>query len=368
MKRSTLGLAVLVVLGCSEHTQATIWQVTQLTDNDYSDHPPDVSGSNVVWHAQYGDDDLEILLYDGTTTVQLTNDDWRHGSPVISGANVAWVRASGIGSGMVNELMFYDGTSTTMLESTVGIIGTVHWSGPFVVYWRTREGYGTDRHIVGPFPGIPGSAGVYTDFDGTEGDIFLYDGTSTTKLTDNDYDEFSPQISGSNVVWTGRPDGQDWEIFVYDGTSITQLTHNDHNDFFPDISGSNVVWYGGDGNDYEVFLHDGTGIKQLTDNAYEDSSPQISGSNVVWQRYDGNDSEIFLYDGTNTIQLTDNDYDDYVPKVSGSNVVWRGFDGNDYEIFQATIIPEPSTLALLTMGTLALLACAWRRKREAVRQ
>jgi hypothetical protein len=68
-------------------------------------------------------------------------------------------------------------------------------------------------------------------------------------------------------------------------------------------------------------------------------------------------------------QITNNSYGDSDPQVSGSNVVWYG-NGNldpldlttDGEIFMVTI-PEPTTLALSSMGALALLAYAWRRRR-----
>ncbi|MHC4445016.1 MAG: TolB family protein, partial [Planctomycetota bacterium] len=116
----------------------------------------------------------------------------------------------------------------------------------------------------------------------------------------------------------------DSEIFLYDGTSTTQLTNNSYGDYFPQVSGSNVVWQGYDGNDYEIFLYDGTSTTQLTNNSYQDIDPQVSGSNVVWSGGYPYDSEIFLYDGTSTTQLTNNSYGDYFPQVSGSNVVWQG--------------------------------------------
>ncbi|GAH34114.1 unnamed protein product, partial [marine sediment metagenome] len=43
--------------------------------------------------------------------------------------------------------------------------------------------------------------------------IFLWDGNTITQVTDNSYDNYYPQISGSNVVWDGW-DGYDNEIFM----------------------------------------------------------------------------------------------------------------------------------------------------------
>ena len=80
-----------------------------------------------------------------------------------------------------------------------------------------------------------------TSFAGDEGKIFLYDGTTITQLTDNDYSARFPQINNSGqVVWQGD-DGVDYEIFFYDGTTITQLTDNDYSDRFPQINNSGEV-------------------------------------------------------------------------------------------------------------------------------
>ncbi|GAF86379.1 unnamed protein product, partial [marine sediment metagenome] len=173
--------------------------------------------------------------------------------------------------------------------------------------------------------------------------IFLYDGASTTRLSENNYAAGSPQVSGSNVVWQGY-NGDDSEIFLYDGTSTTQLTDNSYDDRAVQISGANVVWEatgipGVVGS--EIFLFNGVSTIQLTNNSSTDGTPQVSGSNVVWQGHDGHDSEIFLYDGTSTTQLTDNDYTEIRPQISGSNVVWWGKPtGDDYDVFMAT--PDPS--------------------------
>ena len=68
----------------------------------------------------------------------------------------------------------------------------------------------------------------------------------TIQLTDNSYDDEEQQVSGNNVVWRGH-DGSDYEIYLYDGNTTTQLTNNSYNDFYPQVSGDNVVWRGHDG-------------------------------------------------------------------------------------------------------------------------
>jgi hypothetical protein len=192
----------------------------------------------------------------------------------------------------------------------------------------------TDNDYDDTGPHISGSKIVWMGkVDGPDNEICFYDGSTITRLTDNsDYDSGSC-ISGSNVVWHGL-DGSDSEIFLYDGSTITQLTDNNYGDSSPHISGSNVVWNSFvDDRDWEIMLYNGSTITQLTDNSQHDFAPKVSGSNVVWVGNDGSDNEIFLFDGSTITQLTNNSYNDKMPHVSGSNVVWTGFDGSDNEIF-----------------------------------
>ncbi len=197
---------------------------------------------------------------------------------------------------------------------------------------------------------------VWSGYPGGSGEIFFYDGTNTIVLSEEDFTDSSPQINDNGwVVWHGC-DGPDcshvydnYEIFLYDGTSSTQLTDNAYWDGSPSISDSGyVAWPGSDGSDSEIFLYDGTSTTQLTNNEYYDGAPYVDMNNsgwVVWAMCDGGpdwwcpdgDYEIFLYDGVTTTQLTDNDYDDEYPRINNQGqVVWQGgseYSSPYYEIF-----------------------------------
>ncbi|MCT7986091.1 hypothetical protein NG796_22700 [Laspinema sp. A4] len=182
-------------------------------------------------------------------------------------------------------------------------------------------------------PQISGANVVWQSYDDTHYKIYFYDRNSVTQLTNNSTQDNFPEISGSNIVWQGF-DGTDFEIYFYDGNSTTQLTNNSTQDRFPQISGSNVVWQGVDGTETEIYFYDGNSTTQLTNNSTDDINPQISESNVVWQRSDDTDYEIYFYDRNNatTSQLTNNSIDDSQPQISGSHLVWTGSDGTDDEI------------------------------------
>ena len=178
---------------------------------------------------------------------------------------------------------------------------------------------------------------VWRSWDGFDYEIFLYDGTNTTQITDNSYDDIFPKINNIGyVVWQGRKDGLTYEIFLYDGTTTTQITDNSYSDQYPQINNNNyVVWQGLYESHYWIFLYDGTTTTQISNNAVSYAAPQINDNNyVVWQG--SLDSEIFLYDGTTTIQIgtTTNSSSDGYPQINNNgHVVWQGSDGLDSEIF-----------------------------------
>lgn len=83
---------------------------------------------------------------------------------------------------------------------------------------------------------------AWTGYDGSDNEIFLYDGLSTTQITDNTYDDLDPHINDNGlVVWEGPVGGADSEIFLYNGSSTTRLTDNPTNDDDPRVNNSGRV-------------------------------------------------------------------------------------------------------------------------------
>ena len=126
---------------------------------------------------QEGTNDSEVYLYDGTTILYSEND-YDDEDPRICGNKVVWHASTG-GPGTAPEIVQYDHSTGIGIE-----------------------------------------------------------------ITQNTTTDMCPEISGSNVVWQGH-DGEDYEIFIYDGTTTTQLTNNSYyaSDGHPKVSGSNVVWH-----------------------------------------------------------------------------------------------------------------------------
>ena len=55
------------------------------------------------------------------------------------------------------------------------------------------------------------------------------------------------------MVWQGW-DGSDYEIFFYDGSDVSQVTNDTIHQFVGNVSGSMIVWAASDGNDLEIYL------------------------------------------------------------------------------------------------------------------
>lgn len=315
--------------------------IIQLTNNDYDEDHPQISGGNVVWEGDDGNG-WEIFFWDGSTITQLTDNDYVDDRmPQISGGNVVWQSEDYIQS----DIYFYDGSTITNITNNSYYNGGPQVSGDNVVWggwdgndWEVYFWDGstitqvTDNSFEHRYADISGNNITWRGWDDNDWEIFFWDGSTITQLTNNTSKDILPSISGSNVIWQGS-DANDTEIYFWDGSTVTQLTDNDYSDSGLGISGDNVIWSGNDSNDWEVFIWDGSTITQLTDNDYDDFGSGISGNNIVWSGNDGNDYEVFIWDGSTITQLTDNDYDDRNPRISGNNIVWRGWDGNDWEIF-----------------------------------
>jgi len=200
-------------------------------------------------------------------------------------------------------------------------------------------------------PQVSTSRVVWDGTDGYDNEIFTWtQSDGVVRLTNNSYYEYAPQISGNRLVWYGN-DGSDTEIFTWTPSGGTeQITNNSYNDTDPQVSGDRVVWQGLNGSDTEIFTWTPSGVVvQLTDNSYLEYDPQVSRDRVVWYGADGSDTEIFTWTAHGgVVQLTDNAYDDLYPQVSGDRIVWYGGSSPaDYEIFTAAPIIEP-TISELT--------------------
>jgi len=253
------GSSILWYNGTSTQTLATDADANSFTG-------PDIDASRVAWTGEaitYYNSGVWVSDAGGPPT-DVSWDQQLPGpyTPRISGAYTAYVN--------INGLNVFDGTDYVKLGQE-GIRG---WdmSGPYVAYVQEFFGFGgywlslydtttaTSTTIAevaaASAPALSGSRLVWDYAAGGDFEIGYYGAGGIMNLSDNDYDDLLPDISGSLVVWQGwdNEDG-DWEIFLHnlDTMETTQITHNTTDDLAPQIDGNTIVWYGDDGGDFEIY-------------------------------------------------------------------------------------------------------------------
>ena len=238
-----------------------------------------VSENKVVWTARDSKGKKQIFLYNGKEAIQISeNSKIRDSSSRTEGKKVIWKsKLSNPNSGI-----FLDNKKTIELTRAFNLI------------------FGGDTDDLDPR--ILGENVVWK----SERNLFLYDGREVIQLDNKDKNVriSSLQISGNNIVWTAR-DSDDYgetfpsnvkvgttrEIFLYDGKETIQLTDNHVADYSPQISGNNIVWQSGKFSNSQIFLYDGKETIQLTDKNSSNISPKIDGKKIVWERLNFNQDE-----------------------------------------------------------------------------
>lgn len=294
---------------------------TQIVDYLYDDKAPSINASGQVTWVENLAGGYEVLLYDGTNTTQITNNTSSENRPKINANGlVVWTGYQGPVQWWNLEIFLYDGSSYSNISNRAGqsdnnheinASGQVVWNGSVphsVTYNATNEIFLyspglrniskiNDYHDWRPKINASGHV-VWWGYGG----IYYYNGANKTLLPKICITNAYPDINDNSiVVWEGY-NGlcSTQEIFIYDGSSTTQLT-DDFDAFYdnqrPRISANGiVVWQGNDGTDSEIIVYDGTGNPEpLTSNAVDDEFPLINANgDIVWQRFNGSSYELWL--------------------------------------------------------------------------
>jgi hypothetical protein len=132
----------------------------------------------------------------------------------------------------------------------------------------------------------------------------------------------------------------DTEIWFYDGNTITQLTDNAFEDCSPQINNNDwIVWRAGTGSGAEILLYDGYSTIQITtDDSTYNQEPKINDLGwVVWRGYDDGHDDLFVWNGTSIIKATNDQPVELYSQINNNGyIVWYSSDGGDDEIFLAT--------------------------------
>jgi hypothetical protein len=191
--------------------------ITQITDNDNADTPPQIADGLVVWASQEVTDSVEpgeIMLYHIATgvTEQLTNDTLDDGDPRISSEKVFWVKTDG-----------EDNATPFIHDIATGVTS----EAPKDFVWQDSAQ-------------VDGNLAVLTRHDGDDREIFLRNIGSSRyhQISDNELEDRYPSISENNIAWMAAG-----EIFLAEYEYLGLLSPVD-NVGLPNSTAPTFTWEG----------------------------------------------------------------------------------------------------------------------------
>jgi len=193
-----------------------------VTDNDVQDWFPELAGGgDFAWqhgftmfeeiHYWNGSSHDEIVLTDECcstsdyTNINLAADDH----------TVVWQRVDRAGTGETRTYM-WTGTRRDITDDLGDSFAhdfsldngalAYEWSAlPAIIkYWN---GVTVQEIGDGYDPSLDDGWIAFEGWDGHDWEVYLWDGISIEQITDNDFDDFDPSLSGNRLAWAGRPTG-----------------------------------------------------------------------------------------------------------------------------------------------------------------
>lgn len=266
-------------VGWREETGSQIWisglggvtaSPTRLTDNDgQKQHPSSHGREKIVWMGREGDGyDWEIFTYHHLSVPRfqaVTDDDVYDIYPVLTGGgDYAWVHGW--------EIRYFDEYTKNTIVLTQDCCPADTYSSSDVaadensVVWKTYERGTQNPPQIYMWDGIRRditndiSAGAH-DFSLDDGEIAYewsaqpemvryWDGVEVHDLGIGS----NPSLDDGWIAFEGW-DG-DWEIHLWDGVNIIPITDNDYPDYQPTLSGNRLAWAArpdGEGGHFQIF-------------------------------------------------------------------------------------------------------------------
>jgi hypothetical protein len=213
-----------------------------------------LDGGRVVWL------DGNIFTHQAGQTTQLTNaaPDFHLSEPTIGGGRIAWV---GQQLGTDSEIYVYDGVSSAPL---------------------------TNNSVIDLFPQVSDSLVAWRQQSDPNGELMLNDGAQTAPISSYGPSTNQRDLHGDRLVWSEH-DGQQYDVYLYDSGVITRLTNTSAPDVSPAVSDVWTAWQVLDPNDFSVTIathaFNGTAIVDLPVTPHF-NAPLASNSFVVtWESY-----------------------------------------------------------------------------------
>jgi hypothetical protein len=147
---------------------------------------------------------------------------------------------------------------------------------------------------------------------------------------ENTFDDNSPQIHGTEILWVQTDEEDNTRLFLYDHNTgaITQPSDYPWRDN-PQEDGSLSVLSRFVGDDREVFVHNTrlSTYEQITDNDLQDRYPRISEGNIAWMAA----GDIFLVEYEYLALINPRD-ETILPSNPPPTFTWEGVGYDEFKI------------------------------------
>ena len=340
-------MAVLVAAAVSE----SAYETTQIADNAGTDRDPQIDGTQVVWSGN-STGNFEIYLYDviGADTTKLSKNSWDDVSPSIHDGLVAWQGDDGDD----NEIFLFDSGGRTQLTDNLTEDlsprtheGQVVWQGvdgddfDIFVFDGIEVRQITDNDLEDRNPEIRSGEIVWEQCDGDcdegEGDweIFHHDLVTsiTTQITTNDWNDEFPDVDGGIVTYQRLDGPGDFDIYLWDGSETVAVTDNEVIAKQPKIDGDLIVWSQNvAGTQHDIYAYEistGESFLVATDGAHN-LQQQVDLGLIAWLSRGEEEQGVYL---DQVGELSQGSTANEKPQISDQRVVWFGYDGTDMEIY-----------------------------------
>ncbi|BBO85881.1 hypothetical protein DSCO28_64470 [Desulfosarcina ovata subsp. sediminis] len=312
-----------------------VFQIEKITDNETHDGGVVIEGNKIAWRGVGDNGKQSILLMelssgqvenltDGTITGYF-------GTPRLSNGQVAWRAYNRDTENPKDTIVFWDGTNVQVIDEFDS------GSFPYIGY---PPSYGSIE------PTLSNGQIAYAKWDGNDYEIFLWDGQEITQITNNETDDYEPQIDNGQISWTGSNSiSEPIDVFFWDGSATNNISNMPETNEDSHLQDGRIVYYGFDqAESYmaDIFIWDGVESKCLVPILGYDYEPEIGGSLIAWTGWPyGKPHDIsvcWIWDEYKLFDLTNSTLSGVDPRTDGFSIAFRAYDGDDWEIYIAKYI------------------------------
>ena len=350
----TSGFRRIIIWGLPAFLMAFIsipsLKIIQLTDNNFDDKHPVISGDNIIWQQADG----KIISYDMLRDYSKEIGQLKGTSLLsIDGGTLCWYQKESQG-----DFIYFSSTDNSGLyrlnaggEITLNpqiknrkLAWCVRTDADYILCLFNLNSHKTTRiHLaqtIKPLFCLGSRFLAFSAIENSRQAVRTLDvRTGKLKTISNpDFENGRPFCHGMRVAWQAF-DGHDDEIFCYDDyTGYTyRITENEIDDYAPRLSDHSLCWLRAKEDDSGIELMDFSSMETTTLMASLASNrhPAMDNDYVVWVNGSGNTCRLSMYDiqAQSYQQIGQYNFSHAKPYLSNHTIVWQGSDGNDDEIF-----------------------------------